>query len=84
MTENELKAVKAFVARGLPGLSICACMGPADIYGMPGKQEPLCLCAMQWVVEIEGEYFKISQSSTETGIEFTAHSIGPVGGPYNE
>lgn len=83
------KAAQSYSENGYPGLSICACMGPADIVGMPGKEEPLCRCAMRTVFELDGEYWKViaipfEDGVTQDGRNWEAENLGPVGGPYNK
>lgn len=51
------------------------------VYEVEGgiKRYPVCPCAMAYVEEVDGGYYRIRQS----GGEYTAEYLGPVGGPYN-
>lgn len=75
LTEQQKRVIRAFIERGEPISSGCACMGPR--FG-----EPLCSCAMRWVMMDEGHYFKITKVLQEFGYTYHVANIGPVGGPY--
>lgn len=81
----EDRAVKQFLARPSPTPTICGCMGPRPLPGQENKpyeeakRTPLCGCAMRWVEEVDGFYYRVL---TDYEGRHTVTPLGPVGGPY--
>lgn len=49
---------------------------------VPLTYDPVCACAMAFVEEVDGSYYKISEHRSPDGVTHTAKLLGPVGGPY--
>lgn len=81
----EEKAIRQFTSKPSPTPSICACMGPQPLPGeedkpyLEAKRTPVCGCAMQWVEEVDGYFYRVLPDY-QGG--HTATLLGPVGGPY--
>lgn len=67
MTPEQI-AIKTFMARGEPIASACCCMGPTG-------GEPLCPCAMDWVVKVDNVYYKIEKEPLEYGYQYVAKKL---------
>lgn len=44
---------------------------------------PYCPCAMQKVMEVEGNFYEVTENRSPDGVTHKAQLLGPVGGPYN-
>lgn len=85
----QTKAVEQFNAKAQPSINLCGCMGQMVLPGQPQctgdnwdelKRYPVCPCAMQWVEEVDGSFYRIQVDETGAGVD--AVCLGPVGGPY--
>lgn len=62
MTDDERQAVRRFVARKDSIFSVpCGCLGPIN-------GEPLCPCAMKYVEEVNGVYYRVTSVLNEDGM----------------
>lgn len=48
----------------------------------PSMRYPVCPCAMSYVEEVDGQFYKIIENRSPDGITHQAILLGPVGGPY--
>lgn len=88
--EDGKKAIYQFLSKPTPLVEACGCLGQGRLPGQEDKPwneaklYPICPCAMQYVEEVNGRFYRIFEdriSSPDT-ITFTARYLGPVGGPY--
>jgi hypothetical protein len=86
---SEQKAIRQFLSKPAPSSWPCGCMGTQPLPGQDPnldynsmKFTPVCGCAMSWVEEVEGRFYKILESRSADGITHSAVDLGPVGGPY--
>lgn len=65
---RSIQAVKQWLSKPAPYQSACGCMGP-----LPG--EPLCPCAMKWVENVDGFWYKITERRSSNGVSFSAQKL---------
>ena len=64
----EQQAVEQHLSKPAPITNACACVGRQN-------DDPLCHCAMQWVEKVDGKYYEITYTRTETGITVSAELL---------
>jgi hypothetical protein len=67
MTNEEI-AIKQHLRKPRPSFNPCCCLGPRG-------DDPRCLCMMQMVENVDGEWYEIEEIRSETGISFLATKI---------
>lgn len=71
MPTNEQQAIRKWLSKPTPYFGPCGCMGPRE-------NEPECMCMMQMVEIVDGNYYKICEHRSPDGITHSAELIGKV------
>ncbi len=53
-----------------------------EVESVGNSRYPVCPCAMLYVSEVEGRFYRVDEHRSPDGIAHTATDLGPVGGPY--
>jgi hypothetical protein len=67
----EERAIQIFVNRPKRIPAACCCIGAYD-------NEPVCACAMNWVVTVDDNFYEIIEHQVHDGVEYSAQLLGPT------
>jgi hypothetical protein len=65
---RSLQAMKQWLSKPAPYPMLCGCTGPT-------RGEPFCPCAMRWVENVDGVWYKITEHRSSNGLSYSARKL---------